>query len=76
MGRLIVPRPNTPGIEVITKPDVAHLVHLLHQALQHLQPHLIFMPKSAEGLALLHNLIKQDAYTLKETSIQRLERHV
>jgi hypothetical protein len=34
------------------------------------------MPKSAEGLALLHNLIKQDAYTLKETSIQRLERHV
>jgi hypothetical protein len=33
-------------------------------------------PVSAEGLALLHNLIKQDAHTLDETSIQRLERHV
>jgi hypothetical protein len=30
----------------------------------------------AEGLVLLHNLIKQDAYTLNKTSIQRLERHV
>jgi septum formation inhibitor MinC len=29
-----------------------------------------------EGLALLHNLIKQDAHTLNETSIQRIERHV
>jgi hypothetical protein len=33
-------------------------------------------PVSAEGLASLHNLIKQDAHTLNETSIQRLERHV
>ena len=33
-------------------------------------------PVSAEGLASLHNLIKQDAYTLDGTSIQRLERHV
>jgi hypothetical protein len=31
---------------------------------------------SAEGLASLHNLIKQDAYTLNKTSIQRLERHM
>jgi hypothetical protein len=31
---------------------------------------------SAEGLASLHNLIKQDAHTLNGTSIQRLERHV
>jgi hypothetical protein len=31
---------------------------------------------SAEGLASLQNLIKQDAHTLNETSIQRLERHV
>ena len=33
-------------------------------------------PVSAEGLASLHNLIKQDAHTLNRTSIQRLERHV
>ena len=33
-------------------------------------------PVSAEGLASLHNLIKQDAHTLNKTSIQRLERHV
>jgi hypothetical protein len=33
-------------------------------------------PVSAEGLASLHNLIKQDAHTLDGTSIQRLERHV
>jgi len=31
-------------------------------------------PVSAEGLASLHNLIKQDAHTLNETSIPRLER--
>jgi septum formation inhibitor MinC len=31
---------------------------------------------SAEGLVLLYDLIKQDAHTLNETSIQRLERHV
>jgi hypothetical protein len=30
----------------------------------------------AKGLASLHNLIKQDAYTLNRTSIQRLKRHV
>ena len=33
-------------------------------------------PVSAEGLASLHNLIKQDAYTLNETSVPRLQRHV
>jgi len=33
-------------------------------------------PVLVEGLASLHNLIKQDAYTLNRTSIQRLERHV
>jgi hypothetical protein len=33
-------------------------------------------PVSAEGLVSLHNLIKQDAHTLDETSIQRLERHI
>ncbi|PQE29011.1 hypothetical protein CJF30_00004068 [Rutstroemia sp. NJR-2017a BBW] len=33
-------------------------------------------PVSAEGLASLHNLIKQDAYRLDGTSTQRLERHV
>ena len=33
-------------------------------------------PALAEGLASLQNLIKQDAYTLNEASIQRLERHV
>jgi hypothetical protein len=33
-------------------------------------------PVSAEGLASLHNLIRQDAHTLNGTSIQRLERHV
>ena len=30
----------------------------------------------AEGLVSLHNLIKQDAYTLGGTSIQRIERHI
>jgi hypothetical protein len=33
-------------------------------------------PASAEGLASLQNLIKQDAYTLNKASIQHLERHV
>jgi hypothetical protein len=33
-------------------------------------------PVSVEGLASLHNLIKQDAHTLDGTSILRLERHV
>ena len=33
-------------------------------------------PVSAEGLTSLHNLFKQDAHTLKETNIQRLQRHV
>jgi hypothetical protein len=33
-------------------------------------------PVSAEGLASLHNLIRQDAHTLNETSIPRLERRV
>lgn len=33
-------------------------------------------PVSAETLTSLHNLIKQDAHTLNETSIQRLQRHV
>jgi hypothetical protein len=31
---------------------------------------------SAEGLTSLHNLIKQDVYTLNKASIQRIERHV
>ena len=33
-------------------------------------------PVSAEALTSLHNLTKQDAHTLNETSIQRLQRHV
>ncbi|KAH6667791.1 hypothetical protein B0J14DRAFT_567159 [Halenospora varia] len=33
-------------------------------------------PVSAEALTSLHNLIKQDAHTLNETSVQRLQRHV
>src|SRR5438045_1897832 len=33
-------------------------------------------PVSAEGLASLQNLIKQDVHTLNGTSIQHLERHV
>ena len=33
-------------------------------------------PVSAEGLASLYSLIKQDAHTLNGTSTQRLERHV
>jgi hypothetical protein len=33
-------------------------------------------PVSAEALTSLHNLIKQDARTLNETRIQRLQRHV
>ncbi|TAQ89993.1 hypothetical protein B7494_g1667 [Chlorociboria aeruginascens] len=33
-------------------------------------------PVSAEGLASLHNLIKEDILTLDEASIQRVERHV
>jgi hypothetical protein len=33
-------------------------------------------PVSAEGFMSLHNLIKQDAYTLNETSIQRQQRRV
>ena len=33
-------------------------------------------PASAEALTLLHNLIKQDAHTVNETNIQRLQRHV
>jgi hypothetical protein len=39
-------------------------------------PQTPMTPVSAEGLASLHNLIKQDAHTLNGTSIQRLERHV
>ena len=33
-------------------------------------------PVSAEALTSLHDLIKQDAHTLNETSIQRLQRHI
>ena len=33
-------------------------------------------PVSAEALMSLHNLIKQDAHTLNETSIQRLQRPI
>jgi hypothetical protein len=33
-------------------------------------------PVSAEALASLHNRIKQDAHTLNEASIPRLQRHV
>jgi hypothetical protein len=33
-------------------------------------------PVTAEALSSLHNLIKQDAHTLDETNIQRLQRHV
>ena len=33
-------------------------------------------PVLAEALTSLHNLIKQDAHTLNETSVQRLQRHV
>ncbi|KAH8594166.1 hypothetical protein B0O99DRAFT_625263 [Bisporella sp. PMI_857] len=33
-------------------------------------------PVSAEGLASLQNLIKQDAHPLNKASIQRLESHV
>jgi hypothetical protein len=33
-------------------------------------------PVSAEALVSLHNLIKQDAHTLNETNVQRLQRHV
>ena len=39
---IFVPGPTTPGIEVITKLDVAH------EAPQHLQPLLAFMPKASE----------------------------
>jgi hypothetical protein len=38
---IFVPGPTTPGIEVITKLDVAH------QASQYLQPLLAFMPKAS-----------------------------
>ena len=37
---IFVPGPTTPGIEVITKLDVAH------KAPQYLQPLLAFMPKA------------------------------
>ena len=33
-------------------------------------------PVSAEALTSLHNLIRQDAHVLDETSIQRLQRHL
>ena len=33
-------------------------------------------PVSAEALISLHNIIKQDALTINETSISRLQRHV
>ena len=33
-------------------------------------------PVSAKGLASLHNLIKQDALTLNEKSIPRIQRHI
>jgi hypothetical protein len=39
-------------------------------------PPMPVTPVSVEGLVSLQNLIKQDAYTLNEASIQRLERHV
>jgi hypothetical protein len=39
-------------------------------------PRTPMTPASAEGIALLHNLIKQDAHTFNGTSTQRLECHV
>jgi hypothetical protein len=39
-------------------------------------PQMPVTPVLAEGLVLLHSLIKEDTYTLDGTSIQHLERHV
>jgi septum formation inhibitor MinC len=39
-------------------------------------PQTPLTPVSAEGLTSLHNLIKQDALTLNEKSIPRLQRHI
>jgi hypothetical protein len=39
-------------------------------------PQTPITPVSAEALASLHNIIKQDTLTLDETSIPRLQRHV
>jgi hypothetical protein len=39
-------------------------------------PQTPITPVSAETLTSLHNLIKQDAHTLNETCIQRLQWHV
>ena len=39
-------------------------------------PQTSVTPVSAEALASLHNIIKQDALTLNETSIPRLQRHI
>jgi hypothetical protein len=33
-------------------------------------------PVTAEAIMSLHNLIKQDTYTLDETSMPRLQRHI
>ena len=39
-------------------------------------PQTPVIPVLIEGLVLLYNLIRQDAYILNETSIPRLERRV
>ena len=39
-------------------------------------PQMPVTPVSAEALASLYSIIKQDALTLNETSILRLQRHI
>jgi hypothetical protein len=62
-SRLIAPITNGVGMGCYTQDQVT-------------LPQTPVTPISAEAVASLHNLIKQDAHVLDETSKQRLQRHV
>jgi hypothetical protein len=72
--RVLRMTPKPPAQSTVPKADEIK-VGACHQDEVRL-PQTPVTPVSAEGLASLHNLIKQDAHTLNETSIQRIERHV
>jgi DDE superfamily endonuclease len=73
--RVLRATPKTPAQLTVLKADEMKLGSCLqNEVLQ--TPVTPVTPVSAEALTSLHNLIKQDAHTLNETSIQHLQRHV
>ena len=63
--------PKAPAQSTIPKTDEIKVGSCTQEAVQ-----TPVTPVSAEALMLLHNLIKQNAHTLNEVSIQRLQRHL